>query len=174
MSQNLVWVITPANQYLLEILGALCDEVQSLKQTVADHDASSAQMRDDITDLQDKNDPIEQYERRNCLHIAGVSNPEYNTAAMVQLVNEVLKVQPLLDKQDINNSHHLPKRRNSPNDQPCPIIKWFTWTPHRDHVLNTETPQSFDHRQTNDDLHQRRLDNSKSKIVFSWMIITYR
>ena len=137
MSQNLVRVITSANQYLLETLGALCEEVQSLKQTVADRDASGAQMRDDITDLQDKKDPIEQYECRNCLHIAGVSNPENTTAAVVQLGNEVLKVQPLLDKQDINNSHNLPKRRNFHNDHSCHIIKWFTWTTDRDHVLKT-------------------------------------
>ena len=62
-----------------------------------------------VNNLQDKHDALEQYGRRNCLRIAGVSDTEEDTtAAMVYLANEVLKVQPPLDKQDITNSHRLP------------------------------------------------------------------
>ena len=129
-------VIKSANQNLLDTVGALRDEVRSLKQTVADRDATIAQMRDNIADLQDKHDALEQYGRRNCLRIAGVSDTEEDTtAAVVYLANEVLKVQPPLDKQDITNSHRLPKPRNSPNDQPCPIILRFNRKTDRDRVL---------------------------------------
>ena len=136
VSAHLVRVIKSANQDLLDTLGALRDEVRSLKQTVAEGDATIAQMRDNIADLQDKHDALEQYGRRNCLRIAGVSDTEEDTtAAVVYLANEVLKVQPPLDKQDITNSHRLPKPRNSPNDQPCPIIIRFNRKTDRDRVL---------------------------------------
>ena len=136
VSDHLVLVIKSANQDLLDTIGALRHEVRSLRQQVADRDATIAQLRDDVPELHDKHDALEQYGRRNCLRVAGVSDTEEDTtAAVVKLANEVLKVQPPLTEQDINNSHRLPKPRNSPNDQPCPIIIRFNRKTDRDRVL---------------------------------------
>ena len=131
VSDHLVRVIKSANQDLLDTIGALRHEVLSLKQQLADRNATIAQLRDDVAELHDKRDALEQYGRRNCLCVAGVSDTE----EVVKLANEVLKVQTPLTEQDINNSHRLPQPRNSPNDQPCPIIIRFNRKTDRDRVL---------------------------------------
>ena len=90
-------MIKSANQDLLDTIGALRHKVRSLKQQVADRDATIAQLRDDVAELHDKHDALEQHGRRNCLRVAGVNDTEEDTiAAVVKLANEVLKVQPPL------------------------------------------------------------------------------
>ena len=76
------------------------------------------------------------YGRRNCLRVTGISDTEEDTmAAVVQLANEILKVDPPIAPQDINSSHRLPKPRNAPAAQAHPIIIRFTLKADRDRVL---------------------------------------
>ena len=124
-----------ATSDLVQTISSLRDEVRSLKSQMADLDNTIAQMRQEIQELQYQNDALEQYGRRNC-RVIGINDAEEDTtAAVVQLANEIPKVDPSIAPQDINNSHRLPKPRNSPADQPHHIISRFTRKADRDRVL---------------------------------------
>ena len=134
--KKLVQIMKTATSDLVQTINSLRDEVRSLKSQVADRDNTIAEMRQEIQELQYRNDALEQYGRRNCLRVTGISDTEEDTtAAVVQLANEILKVDPPIAPQDINNSHRLPKPRNAPADQPHPIIIRFTRKADRDRVL---------------------------------------
>ena len=125
-----------ATSDLVQINSSLRDEVRSLKSQVADRDNTIAQMKQEIQELKYQNDALEQYGRRNCLRVTGISDTEEDTmAAVVQLANEILKVDPPIAPQDINSSHRLPKPRNAPAAQAHPIIIRFTLKADRDRVL---------------------------------------
>ena len=134
--KKLVKIMKSATSDLVQTINSLRDEVRSLKTQVADRDNTIAQMKDEIQELRYQNDALEQYGRRNCLRITGISDAEEDsTATVVTLANEVLKIDPPIDPRDINNSHRLPKPRNAPADQPHPIIVRFTRKVDRDRVL---------------------------------------
>ena len=125
--KKLVKIMKTATSDLVQTINSLRDEVRSLESQVADRDNTIAEMRQEIQEL---------YGRRNCLRVTGISDTEEDTtAAVVQLANEILKVDPPIAPQDINNSHRLPKPRNAPADQPHPIIIRFTRKADKDRVL---------------------------------------
>ena len=78
VSTKLQKIMKLANKDLLETLGSLRDEVRSLKQQLADRDSTIAGMKQEIQELRDHNDALEQYGRRNCLRISGISDTEEN------------------------------------------------------------------------------------------------
>ena len=93
--QKLVQIMKTAASDLVQTFSSLRDEVRSLKSQVADRDNTIAQMRQEIQELQYQNDALEQYGRRNCLRVTGISGTEEDTTAVVvQLANEILKVDP--------------------------------------------------------------------------------
>ena len=108
-------IIKTANKDLVDSVSSLHTEVTTLCTALADRDAQIAALQSDVQHLKDANDALEQHGRRHSLRINGVSNTQEDTTqAVVNIANDILKVDPPLDERDISVSHRLPTRRNAP------------------------------------------------------------
>ena len=88
---------------------------------------------------------------------------EDTTTAIVDLANEVLKVEPPLQREDISISHRLKKPRNARAQEPAPIIVRFLRRVDRNRVIS-ERRKLKDYNQDqdiniylNEDLTTRRV-----------------
>ena len=115
---------------------SLRDDVRSLRATLADRDATIAALQSEVQVLQDDYDALEQYGRRNGLRISGIpeQDNEDTTTAIVNLANDVLKVEPPLQRDDINISHRLRKPRRP--HEPAPVIVRFLRRTDRNRVIS--------------------------------------
>ena len=129
--------VKAANQDLLEVVSSLRDEVRSLRAALADRDTTIAALQNEVQVLQDDYDALEQYGRRNGLRISGIleRDNEDTTTAIVNLANEVLKVEPPLQRDDISISHRLKKPRRAKPEEPAPIIVRFLRRTDRNRVI---------------------------------------
>ena len=143
--------VKAANHDLLEVVASLRDEVRSLRGALADRDTTIAALQSEVQVLQDDYDALEQYGRRNGLRISGIPEQvnEDTTTAIVNLANDVLKVEPPLQCDDISISHRLRKPRNARPHEPAPIIVRFLRRTDRNRVIS-ERKQLKDYNQDRD------------------------
>ena len=143
--------VKTANHDLLEVVASLRDEVRSLRTTLADRDATIAALQSEVQVLQDDYDALEQYGRRNGLRISGIpeQDNEDTTTAIVNLADDVLKVEPPLQRDDISISHRLRKPRNARPHEPAPVIVRFLRRTDRNRVIS-ERKQLKDYNQDRD------------------------
>ena len=113
VATKLARIIRSTNQDMLDGIDALRAEVRAL--------------RKELGEL--ANDALEQYGRRNNLRISGIPESalaegenEDTTAAVVNLANTVLHLDPPLHPSDVEVSHRLRKPRNAKPSEPRPII----------------------------------------------------
>ena len=132
VADKFVQIIRAGNQDLLDSLSSLRAEVKSLRAELADRDATIVNLRGEIQRLKEDHDALEQYGRRNNLRVSGIPEPnlqqgetEDTTSAVVQLANEVLKLDPPLQNSDIEVSHRLKKSRHARSEEPRSIIVRF-------------------------------------------------
>ena len=119
--------VKASNQDLLDVVSSLPDEVRSLRAALADRETTIAALQSKVQVLQDEYDALEQYGRCNGLRISGILewDNEDTTTAIVNLANEVLKVEPPLQRVDISISHRLKKPCRAKPEEPAPIIVRF-------------------------------------------------
>ena len=68
-----------ANHDLLEVVSSLCDEVRSVWAALADRDATTSALQNEVQVLQDDYDALEQYGRRNGLRISSIPEQDNET-----------------------------------------------------------------------------------------------
>ena len=99
-------IIKTANKDLVDSVSSLHAEVTTLRTALADRDAQIAALQSDVQHLKDANDALKQHGRRHSLRINGVSNTQEDTTqAVVNIANDILKVDPPLDERDISVCH---------------------------------------------------------------------
>ena len=142
--------VQAANHVLLEAVSSLRDEVRSLRSSLADRDATIAALQSEVQVLQEDYDALEQYGRRNGLRISGIPEQDGGdtTTAIVELANNVLKVEPPLQREDVSISHRLKKPHNARPQDPAPIIVRFLRRTDRNRVIR-ERRQLKDYNQDN-------------------------
>ena len=140
--------VKAANHDLLKVVASLRDEVRSLRATLADRDATIAALQSEVQVLQDDYDALEEYGRRNGLRISGIPEQDNGdtTTAIVNLANDVLKVEPPLQREI---SHRLRKPRNARPHEPAPVIVCFLRRTDRNRVIS-ERKQLKDYNQDGD------------------------
>ena len=143
IADKLARIIRSTNQDLLDSLGSLRSEVRSLRKELSDRDAAIANLQAEVKVLRQDNDALEQYGRRNNLRISGI--PEVNlqpeqtedtTGAIVDLANNILKLDPQLTPNDIEVSHRLRKPTSARNNEPRAIIVRFRSKAERYRVIS--------------------------------------
>ena len=117
--------------------------MQSLKAQLNDRDAKIASLKVEVRKLREDHDALEQYGRRNNLHISGLPEPqlepdqaEDTTGTIVQLANDVLKLDPPLQATDIEVSHRLKRPKNARVREPRPVIIRFLSKQERFRVIS--------------------------------------
>ena len=125
MAKRLARIIRSVNQDMLDGITSLRAEVQSLKAQLNDRDAQIASLKVEVRKLREDHDALEQYGRRNNLRISGLPEPrvepdqaEDTTGTIVQLANDVLKLDPPLQATDIEVSHRLKRPKNARQGEP--------------------------------------------------------
>ena len=114
-----------------------------LRKELGERDATIAHLQDEVKELRLAIDALEQYGRRNNLHISGIPESvlaegenEDTTASVVNLTNTVLQLDPPLHPSDIEVSHRLRKPRNAKPSEPRPIIVMFRAKAERYRVIS--------------------------------------
>ena len=102
VAKRLARIIRSVNQDLLDGITSLRAEVQSLKAQLNDRDAKIASLKGEVRKVREDHDALEQYGRRHNLRISGLPEPqlepdqaEDTTGTIVQLANDVIKLDPL-------------------------------------------------------------------------------
>ena len=134
-------IIKSSNREILDSVTSLSAQVQSLKEALAQRDAVINDLRAEVSELRHQNDALEQHGRRNSLRISGISEEweENTTEAIVNIANEVMKVDPPLSPSDIDISHRLPKPRSAKPAEPRPVIVRFIKRTDRFRVISSRT-----------------------------------
>lgn len=133
---KLTRIIKAATREVVENLDSLRGEVRTLKAALQDRDATIKDLKSEVRDLREANDALEQYGRRHSLRISGIDeSKEDTTAAVVELANDVLELDPPLDPKDIDVSHRLAKPRNAKPEEPRPVIVRFMTRTDRYRIL---------------------------------------
>ena len=127
IADKLAYIIRSTNKDLLDSLSTLHTEMRNLRASLAERDATIAELKDEIKQLKEDHDDLEQYGRRNNLRISGIPEKENEdtTGAVLELANEILELDPPLVHNDIEVSHRLPKPRRARQEEPRPIIVRF-------------------------------------------------
>ena len=163
MATKLTQLLTAANKNIVDSISGLQAEIRTLKDKVAERDATIEELQGEVRQLRLQTDALEQYGRRSSLRITGISeDQEDTTKAVVDLANEVLELDPPLQEQDIDVSHRLNKPRNAPEGEPRPIIVRF--------MTRTDRYRVISERKT---LKKYNEDNRK-KIYINEDLTTYR
>ena len=143
VAKRLARIIRSVNQDLLDGITSLRVEVQSLKAQLNDRDAQIASLKVEVRKLREDHDALEQYGRRNNLRISGLPEPqlepdqaEDTTGTIVQLANDVLKLDPPLQATDIEVSHRLKRPKNARQGEPRPVIVRFRSKQERFRVIS--------------------------------------
>ena len=124
------------NRQLLRdiIVAPLTDEIQALKTTIDEKDdeitglrEQLAVMKDQLAEVEQKNDDLEQYTRRNSLRISGLpEEPNENCyGKALSLANSTLKLDPPLSLSDIDRTHRVGRPR--PGQSRGLLVKFATY-----------------------------------------------
>lgn len=143
-SRNLIKVILPAiteaikEEICGEIHAAFQLELSKKQQQLDDATKEIDMLQKKVTLLESKVDDQEQYTRRNCLRIYGVTESEAESTdeVILKLAQEKLKVD--MKKEDIDRSHRVPYR-DTDNGKPKPIIVKFTSYNLRDKIYRARS-----------------------------------
>ena len=160
VATKLTQLLTAANKNIVDSISGLQAEIHTLKDKIAERDATIEELQGEVRQLRLQNDALEQYGRRSSLHIS--EDQEDTTKAVVNLANEFLELDPPLQEQDIDVSHRLKKPRNAPEGEPRPIIVRF--------MTRTDRYRVISERKT---LKKYNEDNIK-KIYINEDLTTYR
>ena len=140
---KLAKIIRSTNQDMLDGIDALRAEVRSLRKELGERDAIIEDLQAEVKGLRLVNDALEQYGRRNNLRISGIPESaldegenEDTTAAVVDLANTVLQLDPPLQPSDIEVSLRLKKPRKAKPTEPRPIIVRFRSKAERYRVIS--------------------------------------
>ena len=143
VATKLARIIRSTNQDMLDGIDALRAEVRSLRKELGERDATIAHLQDEVKELRLANDALEQYGRRNNLRISGIPESalaegenEDTTAAVVNLANTVLQLDPPLHPSDVEVSNRLRKPRNAKPSELRPIIVRFRSKAERYRVIS--------------------------------------
>ena len=110
---KLTQLLTAANKNIVDSISGLQAEIRTLKDKVAERDATIEELQVEVRQLRLQNDALEQYGRSSSLRITGISEDQEDTAkAVMDLTNKVLDTP--FQEQDIDVSHRLKKPRNCP------------------------------------------------------------
>ena len=120
------FLLDEENKKLLQavICVPLMDEIKELKELLSQKDDTITKLSDQISALEQKNDDLEQYTRRNSLRISGIKeNPKEDCYQVVlDLANSTLELDPPLTLTDIDRTH----RSGTPQaDRVRPILVKF-------------------------------------------------
>ena len=120
-------IIKSCNQDILDSVTALTAQVTSYKAALASRDATIQELREEVNELRVANDALDQYGRRANLRISGISESweENTTEAIMDIANNVLKLDPPLQEADIDVSHRLSKPKSAAPEDPRPVIVRF-------------------------------------------------
>ena len=143
VADKIAQIIRAGNQNLLDSLSSLRAEIKSLRAELADRDVTIVNWRGQIQRLREDHDALEQYGRRNNLRVSGIPEPNLQqgetkdtTSAVVNLANEVLKLDPPLQNSHIEVSHRLKKSRHARSEDPRSIIVHFRSKSERFQVIS--------------------------------------
>ena len=127
IANKLAKIVKSTNQDLIDSMNSVMAEVRSLRASLAQRDATIAELRGEIKRLKDDHDALEQYGRRNNLRISGIPEKEKEdtTQAVMAITNDIMELDPPLQPGDIEVSHRLPKPRNSKPEEPRQVIVRF-------------------------------------------------
>ena len=127
ISEKLACIIRSTNKDLLDSLSTLHTEMHNLRVSLAERDQTTAELKDDIKQLNEDHDDLEQYGRRNNSRISGIpeNENEDTTGAVLELANAILELDPPLVHNDIEVIHRLLKPRRARQEEPRPIIVRF-------------------------------------------------
>ena len=141
VAANLSRRMESSNQEILDNVTSLSAQVQSPKEALGQRDAVINDLGADVCELRHQNDALEQHGRRNSLRISGISEEweENTTEAMVNIANEVMKVDPPLNPSDIDIGHRHPKPRSAKPAEPRPVIVRFVKRTDRFRVISSRT-----------------------------------
>ena len=122
-----------------------CEVIAKGQKELNDQDAAIASLQAEVKVLRQDNDALEQYGRRNNLRISSIpqvnlqpEQTEDTTGAIVDLANNILKLDPQLTPNDIEVSHQLRKPSSARNDEPCAIIVRFRLKAERYRVISNQ------------------------------------
>ena len=138
ISDKLACIIRSTNKGLLDSLSTLHTEMHDLRASLAERDATIAELKDEIKHLKEDHDDLEQYGRKNNLRIWGIPEKENEdtTGAVLELANAILELDPPLVHNAIEVSHRLPKPRRARQEEPRPIIVRFRSKATRHNVIS--------------------------------------
>lgn len=104
-----------ANKALLQdtISGPLVEEIRDLKRNLADRDCHIESLEKKVATLQEKNDQLEQYSRRNSVRVAGIAEEDREDATqkVLDVLNNHMSLDPPLTLEHVDRAH----RTGAPN-----------------------------------------------------------
>ena len=134
----------------------ILDEIKSLKETIAQRDMKIRALEDRIVKLEENNDALEQYTRRNSVRISGIneSSDEDCYDKVLSTLNTRLALTPPLTIENIDRLH----RTGKPNSEgrARPILVKFTSYQHRARVMSRRKHLRGSNVFVNEDLTKRR------------------
>lgn len=116
-----------ANQTLLReaICGDLLLELKSLKEVIQKRDEEIETLKKQVAALNNRNDDLEQYTRRNSMRITGIVEEDDEDCAqkVLDVANNTLGLSPPLSLTDIDRAHRTGRiRMTSGQVQPRPLL----------------------------------------------------
>lgn len=118
------------NQKLLRdaICTPLLTEIKELKELLQQKDDAIKTLRGRISALEEKNDELEQYTRRNSLRITGIPESEEEDCykRVLDIANNTLELDPPLTIQDIDRTHRIGPKLSGRSTRPI-IVKFATY-----------------------------------------------
>ena len=76
VATKLTQLLTTANKNIVDIISGLQAEIRTLKDKVAERDATIEELQGEVRQLRLQNDALEQYGRRSSLRINGISEDQ--------------------------------------------------------------------------------------------------
>lgn len=126
----------PSNHQLIQtaFCGPLLQEIRLLKEELAERNTKIKDLESTVAYLEDQNDALEQYTRRNSIRISGVAESEGESCDDVVLatINEKMAVSPPITLDHIDRLHRVGKKGTGKARQ---IIVKFTSYRHRARVM---------------------------------------
>ena len=97
VATKLTQLLTAANKNIVDSISGLQAKYRTLKDKVAEWDATIEELQGEVRELGLQNDALEQYGRRSSLRITRISeDQEDTTKAVVDVADEVLELDPPL------------------------------------------------------------------------------
>ena len=121
----------PENQTLLRnaICAPLMDEIKELKGMLQEKDVVINTLCGRISAVEEKNDELEQYSRRNSVRISGVPEPSDHEDCyqkVLDIANNTLQLDPPLAIEDIDRTHRVGTKQLDGTTRPI-LVKFATY-----------------------------------------------